>query len=169
MKLLRVTVLGLACALPALGFGQWQWVDKDGRKVFSDQAPPPDVPAKSIIKQPGAKSPAAAAEPLAAAASQAKPAAPKLSGSDPQLSEKKKQAEAAEATKKKADEEAAAKAKAENCEQSKRTKASLDSGLRIARMNARGEREYLDDAARATETKRLQGIIATECKVAAVQ
>ena len=92
MKLLRVSVLGLACVLPVLSFAQWQWIDKDGRKVFSDQSPPADIPVKNIIKQPGVKGPAAA-DPLAAAASQpAKPApaTPKLSGKDQELQEKRR-------------------------------------------------------------------------------
>lgn len=157
--------------LPALSMAQWQWIDKDGRKVFSDQSPPADIPAKNIIKQPGARSPAAAS-PVAAAASQpAKPgpAAPKLSGTDKALEEKKKQGDAAQAEKKKADEEQAAQARADNCERSKRDKAAFDSGVRIARINAKGEREYLDEAARATETKRLQGIIASDCRPAGAQ
>jgi hypothetical protein len=165
MLLLRVTLLALACTLPALSLAQWQWIDKDGRKVFSDQSPPADVPAKNIIKQPGVRSPSP--EPVAAAEPQpAKPAAPKLSGKDQALEQKKKQAEAAEADKKKAEEERIAKARADNCERSKRAKAGYDSGVRVARVNAKGEREYLDDATRAAETKRLEGIIATDCKPA---
>ena len=38
MKTLRTPLLLLACATASLAFAQWQWVDKDGRKVFSDQA-----------------------------------------------------------------------------------------------------------------------------------
>lgn len=170
MKLLRVTVLGLACALPTLAFAQWQWIDKGGRKVFSDQSPPPDIPAKNIIKQPGVRSPAAATEPIAAA-QPVKPAAaaPRLSGKDKELQEKKKQAEAAEAEKKKAHEEQVAKVRADNCERAKRSKASFDSGARIARTNAKGEREYVDDASRASETKRLEVIIASDCNPAGTQ
>ena len=56
-----------------------------------------------------------------------------------------------------------AKAKAENCARAKKAKATFDSGARIATTNAKGEREIMDDAARAVETKRLEGIIATEC------
>ena len=171
MKLLRVTVLGLACALPALALPQWQWIDKDGRKVFSDQSPPADVPEKNIIRHPGARRPAAA-ESMAAAASQpAKPAqaSPKLSGKDKELEQKKKQAEAAEAEKKKAYEEQVAKVRADNCERARGSKATYDSGVRIARTNAKGEREYVDDTARAAETKRLEGIIATDCRPAGAQ
>lgn len=166
MKLLRATVLGLACALPALSFGQWQWIDKDGRKVFSDQSPPAEIPAKSIIRQPGVKSPSAAFPVSTAATQPANPpvAAPKLSGKDKDLEDKKKQAEAAEAQKKKASEEQVAKVRADNCDRAKRSKTGYDSGIRIARTNAKGEREYIDDATRAAETKRLEGIIASECK-----
>ena len=32
---------------------QWQWRDANGRMVISDQAPPPEVPERSIIKGPG--------------------------------------------------------------------------------------------------------------------
>ena len=173
MKLLRAILLGIACAaLPALCLAQWQWLDKDGRKVFSDQPPPPDVPAKNILKQPtGAKArmgeisitPAA---PASAAVAAAKPSAsaPKLTGKDKELEEKKKQTEAAEADKKKAQEEELAKARAENCERTKQAKATLDSGVRLAQTNAKGEREVLDDAQRAAEAKRLEKLIASECK-----
>ena len=137
MKLLRATLLGLACALPAAGFAQWQWIDKDGRKVFSDQSPPAEVPAKNILRQPGPKSraavtietPAAAASAASAAQSaKAAPAVPKISGKDKELEEKKKQADAAEAEKKRESEEEIAKARADNCERAKRAKASFDSG-----------------------------------------
>jgi hypothetical protein len=168
MNLPRAILLALACALPAISFAQWQWVDKDGRKVFSDQSPPVEVPEKNILRRPGARStPVAAAEPVEAA-SQAKPApgAPTLSGKDKQLQEKKKQAEAAEAQKRKALEDEVAKMRADNCVRAKRSKVAFDSGVRVSTTNDKGEREYLDDAARAAETKRLQGIIASDCKPA---
>jgi hypothetical protein len=169
MKLLQATLLTLACALPAAGFAQWQWIDKDGRKVFSDQSPPADIPANKILKQPGGRAPAPDAATTAASAEAASPKpaaapAPKISGKDKELEEKKKQAEAAEAEKKKAESEKLAKARAENCERAKKAKASFDSGVRITQLNAKGEREFLDDKARASETKRLQGIIDSDCK-----
>lgn len=165
-------MLAVVCALPAISFAQWQWIDKNGRKVFSDQSPPADIPAKNIIKQPGVRG-VAAPEPVAAVASQpAKPAAspsPKLSGKDKQLEDKKKQAEAAETDKKKAQEEQVAAARADNCQRAKRSKAMYDSGARVARMNDKGEREFVDDPTRAAETKRLEGIIAADCKPAGAQ
>ena len=53
MKTLRIALLALACTVPLAATAQWQWLDKDGRKVFSDKAPPPEVPANRIVKQPG--------------------------------------------------------------------------------------------------------------------
>jgi hypothetical protein len=35
--------------------------------------------------------------------------------------------------------------------------------MRMARVNAKGEREILDDKARAEETKRTKDIMASEC------
>jgi hypothetical protein len=172
MNLLRLTLLGLALALPHVCFAQWQWIDKDGRKVFSDQAPPAEIPAKSILRQPGPKSQATVAtEPADTAASAAQApksgaSKPTLSGKDKELEEKKKKAEAAEAEKKKEKEEEIAKARADSCDRAKRAKMAFDSGVRISRTNDKGEREFLDDAARASETKRLEGIIASDCKLA---
>jgi hypothetical protein len=40
----------------------------------------------------------------------------------------------------------------------------LEAGLRISRTNATGEREVLDDAARASELKRVQSQIDNDCK-----
>jgi type IV secretory pathway VirB10-like protein len=169
MKSLRATLLGLACALPALSFAQWQWIDKDGHKVFSDQSPPAEVPAKNILRRPGSKgAPAQAAEEAAAVSQAAKPApsVPRVSGKDKDLQEKKRQAEAAEAEKKKAGEEEVAKARAENCARAKRSKATFDSGIRVSTTNDKGEREFMDEASRGAEAKRLDGIIASDCKAA---
>ncbi|HEY0884944.1 MAG TPA: DUF4124 domain-containing protein, partial [Ramlibacter sp.] len=99
-----------------------------------------------------------AAVPLRVGASAAKP-----SGKDKELLEKKRQAEAAEEEKKKAQEEETARLRADNCTRAKRSKASFDSGVRITRMNDKGEREVLDDAQRAAEVKRLETLIARDC------
>ena len=178
IQLLRLFLLALACTFSAAAFSQWQWIDKDGRRVFSDRPPPADVAPKNIVSQPRGSTaavvrsaPAAPAnEPAAGEASvAAKPAAPAASaapgaGVDKALEEKKKQAEAAEAAKKKAEEQKIAAAKADNCKRAMNAKSSLDSGMRMARMNDKGERDVLDDAQRAAELKRVNAIIASDCK-----
>ena len=163
-------------AFSATALAQWQWIDKDGRKVYSDRSPPGDIPEKNILKMPrGAKGKSvevtpvddpAAAPTAAASAAATKTAAnaPKLTGKDAQLEAKKKQAEAEEATKKKAEEEKLAKAKAENCDNAKRNMVTLQSGSRITAVNSKGEREAMDDTKRAAEVKRVQEAIDSSCK-----
>lgn len=146
---------------------QWQWLDHDGRKVFSDRAPPPDIPEKSILKRPGkAPAPTPPAEETTAtvaAPSLAVPT-PKKTELELKLEEKKKQAELTEAAKRKAEEEKLAKARAESCERARKAKATLDSGVRISIQSANGEREFMDEAARAAEGKRIQAVITADCK-----
>jgi hypothetical protein len=91
------------------------------------------------------------------------PASAPLGGLDKELQAKKKAAADAEAAKRKADEERITKTKIENCARAKQAKVAIDSGQRMARTSTNGEREVLDDAARASEAARIQTIIASEC------
>lgn len=159
MKLLRPLLCVAACLYALTASAQWQWLDKDGHRVFSDRPPPTDVPDKNILKRPGARG--AAAVP-AAPAETAAPAAP--AGVDKSLDEKKKQAETAEAAKRKAEEDRNARIRAENCARAQQAKAGLDMGGRMTRINEKGEREFMDDAAIAAESQRLQGLISENCR-----
>ena len=158
---------------------QWQWVEKDGRKIFSDRPPPSNIAEKNILKRPAGTAPTAASVGTKTEAeTEGKPAlavsgaaiktsaasAPKLSGKDAELEAKKKKAEEEEASKKKLEAEKVAKDKAENCERAKTGLATLQSGVRMASVNAKGEREIFDDAKRASETKRAQEVIDASCK-----
>ncbi|MGH8819681.1 MAG: DUF4124 domain-containing protein [Rhodoferax sp.] len=160
MNLPRAFLFGLACLVSVSAMAQWQWIDKDGHKVFSYRAPPADTPQKNILMQPAAG--ALPASPPAVAGN-APTLAPKVSGKDKALEEKKKQDDEAAAAKKKAEAEKVAKAKADNCTRAKQEKTTLDSGVRIATTNAQGEREIMDDTARAAETQRVQAIIDSNC------
>jgi hypothetical protein len=82
---------------------------------------------------------------------------------DKELEAKKKAAADAELARKKADEDRMAKSRAENCARARQALATMDSGVRVGRVNASGEREIMDDASRAVETKRIQGIMASDC------
>jgi len=163
MKAARLALAAFVCCAPLLALAQWQWLDKDGRKVFSDQAPPADVPAERILKQPGVRAAApqaqSAAVPAAAPVPRAAPA-----GRDKGLEDKRKQAEAAAAEKQKEEEQRVAAIRAENCSRAKSTKAGFDAGYRIAKTNDKGEREILDDKQRAAELKHLQTVIDRDCK-----
>lgn len=177
-KHLMLALAGWAFALSAAA--QYQWVGKDGRKVFSDRPPPADIQEKDIIRQPGGRrvalpvipaettemdSTTAAAAPAAAAAKpKVDPNAPKISGKDAELEARKKKLAEEAATKKKAEEEKLAVALADNCLRAKKGLASFQSGTRIAVVNAKGEREFMDETMRAAESKRLQSIIDSDCK-----
>ena len=178
MKFTRAVLFGLTFAAVTAAHAQYQWVDKDGRRVFSDRPPPADVAPKNIVSQPRGSTaavvrsaPAAPAnEPAAGEASvAAKPAAPAASaapgaGVDKALEEKKKQAEAAEAAKKKAEQERVAKARADNCARARLNKVQLAPGRLVAHTNAKGERSYMDDATREAELRRADDIIAADCQ-----
>ena len=170
MKFAHWLVLGCVCLLPLSASAQWQWIDKNGKKVFSDQAPPPDVPEKNILRRSGSPPPRSGSVPAAAEADAPDAAAPKAAaaskpaGVDMELEEKTKKAQAEEKAKQAAEAEKNAKAKADNCDRARQGKATFDSGIRVAKINAKGEREIMDDSARAAEQKRLQSIIESDCK-----
>jgi len=161
--------------LPLSASAQWQWIDKDGRKVFSDQPPPADLPEKNILKRAGSPPRVAFAPAPGAAPSDPAPApstaargtatAPaKPTGVDKELEEKTRKAEEAEKAKRAAEEQKVAQAKAENCSRARQGKATLDSGIRVARLNDKGEREIIDDKARANEQQRMQSVIDADCR-----
>jgi hypothetical protein len=171
LRSLALITVTAVVTFPALA--QWQWIDKDGRRVFSDQAPPTDIREKDIVKRPGGRltpAPVAAVESDAVPAAQtpsvkaSAAAAPKLSGTDKELEARKKQAEAEDAAKKKAEADKLAKSRADSCDRAKRALTTLESGIRIGVTNAAGEREVMDDAKRAAETKRTKDIADSNCK-----
>jgi hypothetical protein len=165
----RVRLAGglLVCLLLAApAAAQWAWRDENGRLVFSDRPPPAGVKADSIVRQPGAQT--------------APPPAPNVSGdakaevkgetktapktiADREMEFRKRQQERAEAEKKQAEEQAQAARKAQECERARGYLRSLEEGHRIARTDAQGNREVLDDAQRAAEIRRMRDVVARTC------
>lgn len=157
----------------------WKWRDANGRVQISDRPPPKDVPDSAIIQRPDAAaainySPAAVppgnVAPVgrgrgASSAADAASAAPTV---DPELEKRRLQLQA-EAQKPpasapaKADPQAAAQ-RADNCRRAQNLLAALQSGQRMARAGAQGEREVLDDKARAEEIQRAQAQIQSSCR-----
>lgn len=160
--LLIAAVIGIALAGPASA--QWKWRDGKGQVQYSDLPPPPGTPEKEILQRPAgslARS-APAAAPVAASAASAPPLVPK--GTEPELEAKRKKQEQDDADKRKAEEQRIAAAKAENCTRARSQLRTLESGVRMARTNDKGEREILDDKQLAAEQKRARDVIASDCK-----
>ena len=154
----------LLAALPAQA--QWKWKDAKGTVVVSDTPPPRSVPERDVLQRPeqaARRAAAASAAAVAAAepASAAVAAKPKV---DPELEARRKRTEQEQADRHKADEQKVAAVRADNCKRAREHLASLDSGARLARTNEKGEREIMDDKARADEVQRTRQIMASECR-----
>jgi hypothetical protein len=154
-------LIALAAAVSQPAQAQWKWRDKGGQMQYSDRPPPAGTPDSDILQRP---SPPGAQRTVTSppAAASAPPLAPKTA--DPELEAKRKKAEQEEAAKKKAEEERIAVAKVDNCARARVHLKALDDGQRISRINAQGEREYLDDKGRAEEAQRARNVIAADCK-----
>jgi hypothetical protein len=126
------------------------------------------VAEQDILQRPNAAIANRRVAPIAAPASAASaaPAAAALlpRSTEPELEAKRKKAEQETADKRKAEEAKVAATRAENCTRAKAQMRTIDSGVRMTRANEKGEREFLDDAARAAETQRTRDAMASECK-----
>lgn len=145
---------------------QWQWIDGQGRKVFSDRAPSADIPAKNILRSPGMQRPAVGTE--AAEAPAAVPATATASsapgqGVDKGLEEQKRKQQEQEAAKQQADKLKQEKVRQENCARAKQAKETLSSGRMLSHVNAQGERGFMDESVKDAEIKRADAVIASEC------
>jgi hypothetical protein len=170
---LAALLLALACLAP-LAQAQWVWKDARGQVHASDLPPPRDVPAKDILTRPEAAAqrkpaaaPAAASGPAtgASAVAVANPAAAKPR-TDPELEARRKKQEQEQASRQKADDDKQAAARADNCQRARSHLATLEQGTKVVRVNDKGEREVLDDKARADEVARARQVVASDCKSA---
>ncbi len=150
---------------PALA--QWKWRDKNNQVQYSDLPPPQGVPEASILQRPAAANrrvlPAVAASSAQTAASAASGLAP-VKGVEPELEAKLRKEEQEKAAKAKAEADKLATQKADNCNRARLQLRGLDEGLRVARVNEKGEREFLDDKGRAEEAARNRETINADCK-----
>lgn len=170
MNVFPVALLCASCLFAAPVVAQWQWLDEHGRKVFSDRAPPPQVPAERILRQPSAApskaalpsaanedpSVAAPAQPLPAGGVSTPPSQPRSPAPAPTPTEPAKAATLAEEKKQ-------ARAREENCTRARAALIGLSDGRLMTHTNSLGERVFMDDATRASERQRIEGLIAESC------
>jgi Domain of unknown function (DUF4124) len=159
--------LGLATATLCVcvaAQAQWQWIDANGRRVYSDQPPPPSVAESKIVKRPGqiaSPSSGADAQPTSVQPTQTKNT---TSAQPSELDRKARELKAQEEAALKAQKEKEAQTLAQNCEQARKSLATLTAGSRITIINSKGEQDYLSDEQRAADTRRLQGYVGANCQ-----
>ena len=155
---------------------QWAWKDGNGRLVYSDRPPPSDIKPANVVRQPNTQTlanPAPSSGPLDDAAKSADgkaaqgkaapaPDAPKTVA-ERDMEFRKRQQERAESEKKAAEEQNKSAAKTAECERARGYMKSLEDGVRIARTDASGNREFLTDEQRAAEADRTRKIMQSTC------
>jgi len=155
----------MACLLMSTpAEAQWKWRDSRGQIHISDIPPPRDVADKDVLQRPAALVHKAAPAPAVPASAAAATPVPGKAPVDAELEERKRKAEQEQAARQKADDKKVKAARNENCQRAREQLATMDSGMRIMRVKPDGEREYLSDEQRASESQRARDVIASECR-----
>lgn len=190
LALALAAVLVLLAPSPALA--QYQWTDENGRMVYSDVPPAPGIRVSNLVRwgdkgqagaPAGAASASAPAEGTPAGSPQASAgdtvagaantpdkvatAAPagrrEPSLADRDMAFRKRQAERAEAEQKQLAQAETDRKKAGACDDARSNLRSLESGQRVSRTNAAGEREFVGDAERENRIRELRSDLASRC------
>jgi hypothetical protein len=154
-----LSILAFACAASAQ---QYKWVDKDGRVRYGD-VPPPGVKAAPL------RGPAGPASAPAAEAKDAKDKGGKAAAKGPltpaqqEAEFRKRQAEGEKAREKEAKAAEQARGRQENCQNAQAHLRQLESGQRIAQVDAKGERTFLEDDKRGAEVARARKAVGDWC------
>lgn len=158
--LLFLAIIGFAAAAHAQ---LYKWLDKDGKTRYGD-APPAGVKA-TALGAPASGSGPAAAVPAAAAPGAAPKDAKKgpLTPAEQAQEYRKRQEEEKKAGAKAESERQALAAKAEDCARAREYLRTLESGQRIVRTNAAGERYFMDESQTAQELAKSQQSIQQTC------
>ena len=164
MSLVR-TLLALAAAglvaAPSTAQQLYKYTGPDGKVQYSDRPPADGQKAEKIAGRASTVSPGTPA--AAAGGDAAKSGAPK-SPAEQEQDFRKRRLEAQEKASK--DEKLAEgkRAQDESCTALRTQLSGVQSGARIARINEKGEREFLEDNGIQQEIQRLQREIAATCK-----
>ena len=180
--------LALSACLLSLAGGaqaQWAWRDASGNITYSDTPPPSDVQPANILQQPAPLTAAdlrratagsdrgssqgpsgggeGAAPSSAAPAAAPPPPAPSRTLAEQEAEFRKRQAEREKAAQKEEQDEAQANARAAACTQAKGYLELIQSGARLMRPDAEGNRNFMDEEQRAAEIQKAQDGIAKNC------
>lgn len=144
---------------------QYVWIGPNGTRQYSDRPPPPGTPAGKILKAPGrpamepATSSQTSAEPAAGSQDAARP--PTLAEQEAAFRERSKAR--AELEQKNQEDAERRKRLAEHCAAARETQASLNSGIRVARVGPDGEKTYMSDEEKAARSEQVRRAL-QECR-----
>lgn len=160
-KALRSTLLfSAALAFSSVAMAQqYKWVDKNGRMQYGD-VPPPGVQATPL------RAPPRSAAPPATKSANANAEAPKsgpLTPAEQEAEFRKRKLEAQKEQEKQAAASKEAAVRKDNCERAQGYLRTLDSGQRISRTGANGERQFLEDAEIAREKTQARQNVQSWC------
>lgn len=141
---------------------QWMWIDEKGLKQVSDRPPPASVPAKKILKAPGAMMDDAPAPVEAKASAPASAPSKGMTLAEREADYRKRMADKGEQDKKMAADEAKKAQKAAACQAARENKEALESGVKL-RVGA-GRREFMDDQQRAQKTVATASFLSANCQ-----
>lgn len=151
---LRLLSIGALALLPQLAHAQYSWIDEKGARVFSDRPPPPGTPPSRILKAPRGLEPAP--EPASTpGASAEKPSTP--GWMEREADYRKRSASRA---KEEGEALAADKARAAGCDAARAEQAQLNAGVRLVRIDKKGERDYVSDEERAQRLEKARRTLA---------
>jgi hypothetical protein len=162
--MIRIALFAIAFLAAANAQAQvYKCVDAGGKVVYSQTPCPANTKSgtmsRNVLSAPAAPS---ADSPADKPADAAKSAAPKTAAEQEQAFRKRQQ-DQAKATKESEQKSAEAQRKAESCRNARERLAQYEIGGRIARMNAQGERYYLEDAQIEQEKARARADAAQSC------
>lgn len=150
MKKAALLLVALLFAAAGASAQQYKWVDRNGRVQYGD-TPPPGANAQRL------RTPSGSAAPQPAAKSGAR------TPGDPETEFRKRREAAGKEQEKQAGAEQEAQIKKENCARAQAAARDLQSGQRIVRTDAKGERYFLDDAQVAQEAARARQLVQEWC------
>jgi hypothetical protein len=155
---MRKLLLSLSLAIVAGGAqAQIKCWNEGGKRVCGD-APPAGAKVTTL------QTPAAPPPQPAAASKDGKSASKgPLTPAEQEAAFRKRQAEASKNAEKSAQAEREAAEKADNCARARASIQQMESGQRVARTDARGERYFLDEAAVAKEIARAREVASKTC------
>jgi flagellar motor protein MotB len=161
MNRMMLFALGMTLAAAASA-QQYKWTDSSGRVQYGD-VPPPGVSVTRLKRSTGgyatpSDAPAADAKDAAKAAAKGP-----LTPAEQEAAYRRRQQDAAKDRDKQAAADQQAAAKRQNCASAQENLRALESGQRIMRTDAKGERVYLEDAQIQQEAARARAVVQQAC------